>query len=137
MQGGAGPPFRNPPSAPVQGGAGPPFRNPPSAPVQGGAGPPFRNPPSVWDIGWTCGPSLRVWGGVWKTREDGLTQRAEPDLTATRGPSGHWGRLRRIPSGLGATLVRIGKTDSFARAEHISTRHIFLSPSPLAGEVAR
>ena len=33
-------------AGPVQGGAGPPFRNPPCPPVQGGAGPPFQNPPS-------------------------------------------------------------------------------------------
>ena len=50
----------------MQGGAGPPFRNPPSPPVQGGAGPPFRNPPSVWDIGGTFGASLR--GCLWCLR---------------------------------------------------------------------
>src|SRR5205807_3196088 len=53
--------------------------------VQGGAGPPFRNPPSFW---------------------------------------GHWGHLRCIPSGLGATLVLVGRTDPFARVEGIPARDV-------------
>src|SRR6266700_8175762 len=41
---------------------------------------------------------------------------------------GHWGDLRSIPPGLGATLARIGKTDSLARAEPIPTPHTSTLP---------
>src|SRR5205814_8315082 len=51
--------------------------------MQGGTSSPLPEPPSCLDIWGACGASLRVRGDAWGTREDGLTQRAKPCLTAT------------------------------------------------------
>src|SRR6266700_8414084 len=41
---------------------------------------------------------------------------------------GRWGDLRSVPPGLGATLVRVGKTDSLARAKRIPAPGVSLPP---------
>src|SRR5262245_39310880 len=82
----------------MQGGAGPPFRNPPSPPVQGGAGPPFRNPPSVWDIGGACGTSLRVWG----PRLENSGRWTHPLVRSTFLPATSFLRWVVLPAGGGA-----------------------------------
>src|SRR2546423_2339711 len=78
----------------MQGGAGPPFRNPPSVRDVGSAFPPheIRTPATAISWGPRDGASLRVRSRPLVTREDQLTHRAEPVLTATPGLlDKHWG----------------------------------------------
>src|SRR5262245_3558892 len=114
---------------------------------KGGQAPPSGTPPLVWDIGGACGASLRVWGNGRRTREEGLTRSCgahsypprpsspSPPVQGGAGPPfrnppsrlGHWGRLRRIPSGLGATSgVKGRRTQSLVRSTFLPAASLFL-----------
>src|SRR5262245_45224175 len=101
--------------------------------MQGGAGPPSRNPPVVWDIGGASGASpsgLGATPGVQGRRTHSLVQSTflPPNARGGRPPLpepprclGHWGRLRRIPSGLRATPgVQGRRTHSLVRSRLVT-----------------